>query len=233
MIQSLHTEIKTITSNIFTNLFSWKSPERYWVRKERSWYVLYSFFFVVIIAILALLAEYILIIGVIAFVFLWFVQASIPPEIVEHNLTTLGIKSFGKLYKWQSIKSFWISKKEGIKFLNLDIMNESKPDSAFNKRITLLINEDQDSEIFFLLIKYLDYGNKDEVGFNILTHILYGMYIDIFNYLPRESELDGEVEPSFNELKDEEIKIVKPKINKTKPLKKSPSKKYKLGNDII
>jgi len=186
----LHTEINTITNPYFQVLYKWTSPTRYWVRQDRSWYILYTFFFVVIIAILALMGEYVFIIGVIAFVFLWFVQAAIPPDNVEHVITSLGVKTFGKLYRWQDIQCFWFSSKNNVLILNLDIYSEIKRESSFKKRISLLLNEDDDKQIFQLLIKDINYGDKDEVGYNIFAHAIYGKFIDISTYLPKATEED-------------------------------------------
>ena len=139
------------------------------------------------------MGEYILIVAVLAFMLLWFVQATVPPQIVEHIITGLGIKSFGKLYKWSDIKVFWFAKKENVVHLNLDILNEDKPDALFRRRISLLLNDGDDKQIFDVLIKFIDYGNKDEIGFNIFAQLLYGHYIDIMTYLPEEAEIIEEV----------------------------------------
>ncbi len=188
MEKTLHTQITKISEPIFQKVYSWISPERYWFEKDRSWYVIYSFFFVLLIAFLTLLGEYILVLAVIAFVFLWFVQAAMPPQKVEHLITTIGIKTFGKLYKWKDIKNFWFSEKNGIVMLNIDVIDPENPKATFKKRLTLLTNEDEDKEIFTNLIKFIDYGDKEEIGYNLFTQIIYGKHYDITHYLPNESE---------------------------------------------
>ena len=172
----------TITDdNPFKKLYSWSSPERLWVKKDRAWYVSYSLFFIVLIAFLALLGELLLILTVLAFVLLWFVQGATPAQTIEHTITSLGIRTFDTFYRWQNIKHFWFSKKGNITLLNLETFEDKNPD--FVKRISLLLTERQDEEIFKILISFLDYGDKKELSFNPIMQIINGAHIDSSEYL--------------------------------------------------
>lgn len=168
--------------NPFAKLYSWESPERVWKQKTRAWYISYSLFFLVIIAFLALIGEFILIIAIIAFVFLWFIQGAVPPHMVETTITTLGIRTFNKLFRWRNVKNFWFSKKDDNKFLNLEISEDDNP--RFTKRVSLVVNGNDDRDIFEILVQYSDYAEKDELGFNPLMKILHGSYIEVSHYLP-------------------------------------------------
>jgi len=185
MAKKLHTKIEDRGSS-FNKLFTWHSPERAWEPKDRAWFVSYSFFFVVFIALAALLEEYILVLLIIAFSFLWFVQASIAPEIVEHTITNMGIRTFGKLFKWKSIKHFWISKKSGDTFLNLEIEDYDTFKSDRKKRLSLIIDEKDEEMIFELFIENVDYGDKDEVDYNFLTRLTNGKHMDMSKYMGEE-----------------------------------------------
>lgn len=197
----------------FALLFSWESPERAWSARSRQWYILYSLFFVLLITVTVLLAEYLLTLAIIAFIFLWFTHASIPPELVEHQVTSLGIKTFDKLYKWEQIKHYWFSLKEGVNFLNLEVIEKlEKPD--FVRTMSLIIKPENEEELFFVLIEHIDYGDRDEIGYNFLTRMLHGSHIDISKYLPDEiytqeeylDEDDSEEEP---ETQKKEVKSKK------------------------
>ncbi len=186
MESSSDKKIKLNTSlPLFTKLFSWSSPEREWSEKTRAWYVVYSAFFVFIIAIAAILGQYLLIMAIIAFVFLWFTQAAIPPQVSEHIITTIGIKSFDKLFKWKDIKQFWFAIKNETKFLIIDVIEDPEKPNTY-KRISIIVNKNDDKEIFFILLNYIDYGDRKEVGYNFLTQIIHGQIIDISYYLPEE-----------------------------------------------
>ncbi len=173
MNKKLHTQI--VKENPFQELYSWVSPERYWVKKTKGWYVTYSFFFIVIVAFLALLGEYILIIAVLAFLLLWFIQGSSEPQDIEHLVTSLGVKTFERLYAWSNIKGFWFSEKNGVTFLNLETFEDDKPD--FVKRVTLLLNGN-DIEVFNVLAKFIKYLDKKDIDFNFLMFFIHGEYID-------------------------------------------------------
>jgi hypothetical protein len=176
----LHTSLSE-DKNVFKNLYSWTAPERYWERKDKAWYLAYSLFFVLIILVLAVLGEFIMILGVLAFMFLWFAQAYIPPKIVEHSITTIGIRAYEKLYKWSEINHFWFSKKNGVVLLHLEQPIE---DSKVTTRVTLIIDdENADEQVFEILMRFLDYGRREEVGYNILARIINGEYIEIEKYM--------------------------------------------------
>jgi GGDEF domain-containing protein len=59
----------------------------------------------------------------------------------------------------------------------------------------LVVNGNEDQEIFELLIQYLDYGERDELGFNPMMRLLHGKHIDVSTYLSENQE-----EPEFIEL---------------------------------
>jgi len=190
----LFTEIET--KNPIQYIYSWKSQERYWKEKDRSWYVIYSFFFTVLIAVLALIGEWILILAILGFAFLWFIQASVEPPIVEHVITSVGIKTFNKLYRWQDIKFFWLSSKKEMLVLNLDLINEDNPDSLYRRRLCLIIDEKDKEKIFNILYQFLEYGNEDDVGVNVFTSFIYGNYIRIEEFMDHsiEDEIDKVIE---------------------------------------
>lgn len=178
-MRKLHTDIKIVNSPIFQILYSWESPDRQWREKDKLWYASYSLFFVLVIAVSVILGYYLLIVATIAFSFLWFVQATIPPEKIDHKITSTGIKTFGKSLRWREIKYFWFSKKDINTLLHIDYINESNPD--FIKRITIIC-DDRDSDIFNVLVKFCDYGDKEETGYNFFSNLVYGKHIDELNY---------------------------------------------------
>ncbi|MDQ6986168.1 MAG: hypothetical protein Q9M91_02455 [Candidatus Dojkabacteria bacterium] len=165
----------------FTVIYSWSSRERYWELKDRAWFVTYSFFFVILIAI-AVMLNYILLAGaIISFVFLWFIQASIEPETVIHEITPLGIKTYDKLFKWKDIQHFWFSEKHGIRYVHLDVPDSSSSDRL--KRFTLLVEERGDQDIFEVLIRNLDYADTESAGINIFSSFIHGRFLPISEYL--------------------------------------------------
>ena len=177
----LHTALEIEKDSPFHSVYEWEAPERQWSAKTRTWYVVYSLFFVCIIFIGALLQEYIFIVAVITFSFLWFIQGSIAPNITTYSITSMGIKVHDKLFKWREIKFFWFSKKGDTLFLNLEVSEDES--SSFQRRIPLIITKGEDETIFNILVKYIDYGDEQEVYYNFLVAFTSGSYIEIEEYM--------------------------------------------------
>jgi len=184
MAKKLFTQLTE--DNPFKKIYSWISPERHWTEKARSWYISYSLFFIVLIAFMALIGEYLFILVILSFVFLWFVQGATPPHDVEHTITSLGIRTFDTFFKWKNIRHFWFSKKAGIVYLQLETFEDAKPD--FIKRISLLMKDGDDPKLFNLLVQFIDYGDKKEVGYSIILNLLNGEYFDQNRYLEDDTE---------------------------------------------
>ena len=89
-------------------LVDWESPARPHRKRNREYYTTIASI-VFLLAVILLLLKEILLIGVIlAFGFLSYVLASVPPENVAHKITTKGIRTEGKLFPWDDFVSFWI-----------------------------------------------------------------------------------------------------------------------------
>ncbi|MCA9381182.1 hypothetical protein KC678_02865 [Candidatus Dojkabacteria bacterium] len=189
MTKKLHTDIGKAKKN-FESIFEWTSAERPWEPKQRAWYVYYSLFFLVFIAYAALRGQYLLMLMIISFVFLWFIQGATPPQESKHIITTLGIKTFNKLFKWNSIKYYWFSIKGEYAFLNLDVIDKEFTSGHRVHRLSLLINPNDMEKLFEILSKYIDYGNHEEVAYNVMTRAINGKYIDIFNFLSDKNSVN-------------------------------------------
>ncbi len=198
----LFTQIEA--KNPIEYIYSWKSPERIWQEKDKAWYVIYSFIFTAIVALLALIGEWVLIIAVLGFAFLWFVQGSVEPQIVEHVISSVGVKTFNKLYKWADIKCFWFSTKKDAVILNLDLINEDNPDSLFRRRICLIIDAKDRDHLFEILFTYLEYGEFEDVGINLFTELIYGKYVDLEEFMvkPLEENLEELIEEAKRSSED-------------------------------
>lgn len=98
-------------------LFEWSAPIRPFKKREREYYTTIASIAFLIIVILAFLREFLLIAVVIAFAFVSYVLAAIPPEKVKHQLTSRGIRSADKLYRWGELRRYWITEKFGQKMV--------------------------------------------------------------------------------------------------------------------
>lgn len=101
-------------------LYTWTSPERIFVARDKPWFLKISIVFLILILILAFMGQLVLIILCIALMMLIFALASFPPMEVTHEITNKGIRTIGKLYTWDQLTSFWFSRKYDFVILNID-----------------------------------------------------------------------------------------------------------------
>jgi len=138
-------------------LYKWSAPSRVYVKRDRTWY--WGVLFVVLIVCVALLylQEYFLIATVLSLLFVVYVASLVPPENTEHQITSLGIRSFGELYTWDMLKDFWISYRSGREILNIDTTVTAPT------RLILLYSSKDKAKIISLFkekLKYLDMPRK-------------------------------------------------------------------------
>src|SRR4030043_1750648 len=94
-------------------LYSWSAPIRPFKKRDRDYYTTIASIAFLIIVILFFLKELLLIAVVIAFAFVSYVLAAIPPENIEHQLTNRGVRTGEKLYRWGDMQRYWINEKNG------------------------------------------------------------------------------------------------------------------------
>jgi len=102
---------KTVQKEEF--LVEWTAPSRLYKKRNREYYTTIASIVFLLAIILLLMKEFLLIGVIIAFAFLSYVLASIPPENVTHQITTKGIRTEGKLFEWENFLHFWLVKKWG------------------------------------------------------------------------------------------------------------------------
>lgn len=167
------------TEPILEHLFSWRSPERIWEPKTRVWYLAYAAFFLLLILIFAKLGYIIIILGILAFMFLWFVQGTIAPLILEHEITNKGVITNSTLVQWEEMTQFWFAKKGKWLYLHMDF-----PQDAKKPRLTLLLTQEEAQIVFPLIFERLKYATDDSAGYNLLARSIYGVYIPVSGFLP-------------------------------------------------
>ncbi len=96
--------------------------------------------------------EFLLIVVIWAAVFFTYAISQVPPEELEHKITTEGITVFGKSYLWDDLGPFWFIQKDGETILKI----ASKVRSVFGE-IALLLGTVPQEKIKDILSKYLPY----------------------------------------------------------------------------
>lgn len=169
-------------------LFKWAAPSRVWYPKTRTWY-LTSAIVVLAIILFVVLSRYPsypwLILMLTAFLLLWFLYGSTPPDTLENKITNKGIFTYGVLYPWEEIQHFWFAEKGPNGLLYIDF-----PRHMGRPRITLLVHSNDEDDIFDILIGQLKYASPNEAQYNFFAKMIYGTYQPISKYLPDLDKVD-------------------------------------------
>lgn len=138
-------------SNPVRTFLEWTAPARPFRKKDRSYYVTIAVI-VTLLILISLLAQEILLIGVIlALSFVAYVLGFVPPEDVEYKISTQGIIIGSHFYFWGDLHSFWFSQKEGLSVLH--ILTHFR----FPAQLMIVLNSNQEEETKKVVAKYLPF----------------------------------------------------------------------------
>lgn len=152
-------------------IYEWKSPMRAFQKLDKKRFWLVSLAVLALFVVLAILGHYFLMIAISAVMFLVYVLGTIPPEKVEHAITSLGVETMGKPYNWEFLKEYWFSERDSQKMLNIDTK------IAFPSRLIMLVGDDDMKVIHSALKKRLMYKDlRDQKGF---SKVLEGEWINL------------------------------------------------------
>jgi len=144
-------EIRTLKT-----LLIWKAPSRVFKKRGKEYFTTIASIAILIAIILLFFKEWLLIMVIVAMVFVTYVMATVPPETIEHQITTLGIKTGGKNYDWEDLRSFWLGEKHQQKILFVETR------IRFPKRLILLLGETNEAEVKKTLSDYLSYEEPEK-----------------------------------------------------------------------
>ena len=158
-------------------VMKWKAPERLYTQKGRRWYVTVAFITIIIIAYSALTGNYLLILALITLLILLYAMNAFPPRMIEHEITNKGLKTFDRIYTWNKIEGFWVSRREGQYVLNIDLLEESIG------RMILLIDPKLSSEIVGEFVRRVDYINPGGTNQDFLSKLTEGKHMPLTEFL--------------------------------------------------
>ncbi|MFW5702675.1 MAG: hypothetical protein ACOCXP_01780 [Candidatus Dojkabacteria bacterium] len=165
-------------------ILEWEAPERIFENRSKVWYLLVTLGFIVAIAFAAVTQEILLIIALIALMFLVYLNSTIEPKLVNHEITNKGIKSGEDIWLWSDIKGVWIGKRGKHDVLNVDLADGVK---RSNNRLMLLLGVANPEEIVRELIKHITYLNRNQVDQDFIAVFTHGDYQPITVYIPELS----------------------------------------------
>jgi hypothetical protein len=130
-------------------LVSWKAPSRVFVTRSRSFWVNTLSIAGLFGLIFLLIQEWLLVVVIAALVFVFYVYSTVPPDELEHQITTRGVRYGDREYRWEELAQFWISESYGQKILNLATY------AMVPGRLEILLGEIGEETIRKILRQYL------------------------------------------------------------------------------
>ncbi|AKM78774.1 MAG: hypothetical protein UX85_C0008G0045 [Candidatus Beckwithbacteria bacterium GW2011_GWB1_47_15] len=130
-------------------LLSWQAPVRPFKKRDREYYTTIGAIGFLLAVILLFLKEWLLIAVIAALMFVAYVLATVEPEKTSHEITTVGILTGDKTYKWEDLKRFWFETKWSDKILHVDTK------LSFPGRLMLLLGDTSEEEVKKILEQHV------------------------------------------------------------------------------
>jgi hypothetical protein len=130
-------------------LKEWQAPSRPYKKRDREYFTTIAAIVFLVSVILLFVKEWLLIAVIISLMFISYVLATVEPEKIKNAITTRGVRSEDKNYKWDDLDNFWFTEKWGHQVLNIQTLR------TFPPKLQLLINGENKEEIKALMERYL------------------------------------------------------------------------------
>lgn len=137
-------------------LFTWKAAQRVFKKRSREYFTTIGAIVVLVCLILLFVQEFLLIAVIGSISFVAYVLATVEPESTEHEISTRGVRTGGKFFRWDELGRFWLDESLGQRILHIETYK------VFPRQLVFLV-EDPD-KMKDLLSPYL-LQEKPEPGF--------------------------------------------------------------------
>ena len=139
-------------------LLEWEAPSRPFRKKDRSYYTTIAII-VILLILIAFLAQEFLLIGVLlALTFVSYVLAFVPPGDVEYRISTQGVTIGEHFYFWHELDSFWFKKKDGINVLFI------QTHLRFPGQLMVVLGTSDEESVKKEVAKFLPFSEKPQVS---------------------------------------------------------------------
>lgn len=145
---------KRVSSSEEEVIAEWKSPSRLFKKRDREYFINIGAIVFLLSVILVFAREFALIATVLSVVFFIYVLSTVPPEDVKHRITSLGIDSAGRFYRWEEFADFWFEEQWGQVLLVL------RP--FVSSRLIILLGDQPKSRIREYVAKYIPFREEPD-----------------------------------------------------------------------
>jgi len=142
--------VKIDTSGPLKVLYFWNAPARPFKERDKQYFSTIFIMIFVISLILVFIKEFLLIGVVLSITFVYYVLSTIPPEKIDHKITTKGVVYAGTSYPWENLISFFYTEKFDKTILNINTKER------FPGRMFMLIDLKDKTAITKILSKYVE-----------------------------------------------------------------------------
>ena len=133
-------------------LFTWKAPARPFKRRDKEFWMSVFAIAAVFGLILFLVEGAMPVILLISVIFLYYILSTVEPDVVEYNITTLGVKIATKRTDWDFLTRFWFSRRLDSELLvfemlslpgRLELVIDSKDKEKIRKTLSTYVVEEE------------------------------------------------------------------------------------------
>ena len=131
-------------------LLSWTAPSRPYRKKNKRYYFTTAIIIILLVLIAFVIGHFLLIATLLAFSFVVYVLAFVPPENIDYKISSSGITIGERFYLWKELDSFWFKEKEGHEVMIV------KTKLKFPAQLLLVLDNDQE-RVKKIVVKYLPF----------------------------------------------------------------------------
>jgi hypothetical protein len=135
-------------------LLAWNSPSRLFKKRDREYFINIAVIVFFLVVILVFAQEFMFILAVLSIVFFVYVTSTVPPEDILHRITTLGVESAGRYYRWGELSEFWFEEQWGQTKIVIQ--------SLTHGRIIMLLGNLDRSNVKEIVSTYIPYRNQPQ-----------------------------------------------------------------------
>lgn len=121
-------------------ILTWRSPERLFKTRSKEFYSTIVVLAVLLSIIMFFIEGVMPVLVIWAFLFVVWVTTKTPPLEADHQLTSWGIRTGGKLYRFNQMVVFWIEEKWEKSILRVIL-------TGFPGQLVMLVNKEDEEKI--------------------------------------------------------------------------------------
>ena len=131
------------------DLYIWLAPERPFKKRSKEYFTTVAAIALLLAVILLFIKEWLLIAVIIAFMFVSYALATVPPQTTTNKITTRGVYIDEKIYKWSQLNRFWFSQKWNSNIIHFET------NLSFPHHLQLIMEKNKQEFLKKIVEKYI------------------------------------------------------------------------------